>query len=720
MAAGLASSEEAGKGREGRPAFGGYLRLFVVLEALALGWLFICVLGAPVVAWFPFGVTGSVQVTRLSLLVLGLGASVSWMRGAARGADRSGFWDSSWPRFGFLCLFVLWVNLFMGNVRGESSWGMVGGNDQPQYFAQLHSWVFDRDLDFADEYAAMPGVAEFMRENHPGDPEHNVAPVGAAVLWLPFYLVAHGCVLVMRLVGVPFVPDGISAPYAAGVAFGSIFMSWMGCLMVHRALRGLFSGRTAFFATLIVAMGSPLLWYLTGEAWMSHGPSFFAAAVVLYAWQSTSGKRSWRGWAGLGASIGLAMLVRPSQAVLLFLPLADGVRFGRAGEKAPAVVLRLLVCMVSAGVVFSWQLVVWWMRSGAAAPPGNPMEWSHPAILSLLFSSRHGIVAWHPLLAFGFIGAPMLWKRSRPMAICLSAVLVLSLYVNASIASWWGGASFGMRRFVGVLPFLAPGIAAGGSWVVRAARARPAVPVAILLAGFFAHNYYLAVQYRDHWFHPEEPVSFEHVNANNLALMHHRFGHPFSIPANWFFAWEHQTSPAQYDLVAGQNPFTEEITLQGAILRPFLGKGWNTYERQSYEPDAKFMAARRSCTVLLPLEGDRGYEVEFVLTIPDRLPEDQPFAFGLNGDKVFQDVLPRHQTNCVKVRLPAESLRDGINTLHFEFAHLGSVPRRKHHPEGIEVRSARRIPYAGILSSLTIRPIGAEEESAGESSAPGS
>lgn len=76
-------------------------------------------------------------------------------------------------------------------------------------------------------------------------------------------------------------------------------------------------------------------------------------------------------------------------------------------------------------------------------------------------------------------------------------VLALDVYLNAAIQAWWAGGSFGMRRFVGDLPFMAPGIAAFGVWFIAFCRKRPLVPVTFLTLVMFLYNVTLVRQMRE-------------------------------------------------------------------------------------------------------------------------------------------------------------------------------------------------------------------------------
>ena len=127
------------------------------------------------------------------------------------GAERREWWHE----WGALCLVaVVALPLFTPRVYAS---------DEIKYFAILRSVVFDHDLHYANEYAyfidrdpvAHAGLRPFMEGETPTGYRLNDAPIGTAVLWYPFYLVADVGVLVTRSVGGTVPRDGYSWPYVS-------------------------------------------------------------------------------------------------------------------------------------------------------------------------------------------------------------------------------------------------------------------------------------------------------------------------------------------------------------------------------------------------------------------------------------------------------------------------------------------------------------------------
>ena len=114
-------------------------------------------------------------------------------------------------------------------------------SDEVQYFSYLRSIWFDRDVSFENEYryfydhniAQSGGYYEtfLVRETGAGR-RVNYGTIGCALLWSPFYGIAH---LWTRATG--GVADGFSPPYIRAVAYGSAFYGFLAVLLSIRAAR---------------------------------------------------------------------------------------------------------------------------------------------------------------------------------------------------------------------------------------------------------------------------------------------------------------------------------------------------------------------------------------------------------------------------------------------------------------------------------------------------
>lgn len=687
-----------------------WLRALRIALIVALGLLFIAVITAPVTERTLAGLAGAGAVPRIAGLFVFLALQYAWIRSSKYFSnnvvlDSEGEPRNPWPYFVMACMFAFTVVSFVNGLRDWHSWGMVTGHDQPQYYAHLHSWVFDRDLDYENEYAAIPGIKAMFEEMHPGDPSYNVAPVGAAILWLPLYLAAHFTLSFLSVLGVDVPTDGMAAPYAAAAAFGNIALAWAAAVMIFAVLRKWCSDKASVLTVILLWFATPLIWYLTDEAWMSHGPSFFAGAFVFYLWQRQNGRDTLWSWAFLGAAIGLAGTVRPSHVIFGLAPLTLLIAKSAETRDAKGGVQRFGVAFAGILVGGSPQLLYWLVRSGLEGPPGSPMQWSDPNLSKILFSSQHGLFAWHPITILGFVGVPLLWRHSKVSTVALALVVLSYWYANASITSWWGGTAFGMRRFVGMLPFFAPGIALAGALIFRTFAKRPLIPAAALVFAFCFYNHALAKQFREHWFDPGPAISWEAVWSVMAAQFQNQYGHPFSVPANYWFAWKHGVEPAQYDLLGGHLEDEKELNVTGRAMNTYLGDGWQRRSRRTIVDGGMYAALHKNCSLVLPLTGGYTYRLSLGLTVPKGMTEQQGVSMSLNGTPLGAAPLSQVKQTNAEVTLPQEAVIDGLNRLEIVFDRIHEAEwgsRTSLLAKGLDVQTGRPLNVAGYLTRITV------------------
>jgi hypothetical protein len=396
-------------------------------------------------------------------------------------------------------LFLLTLPLVTARLRGA---------DEIEYFSYLPSLVFDHDLDFENEYRyfvardpeSLRGFeATFLDRREPltGRPI-NFAPLGTALLWSPFYLVAHLGVLAARALGSAVEADGLSRPYVAAVSFASALYGWLGLLLAHHAARQLLRATeaAATWAVAGIALGTPALYYLTLAPGFSHAASLFTIALVL--WLSlraaAAETTSVAAWGGLGAAVGLCALVREQDGLVGLVPgvvlLRELVRRRSWGD----VLGKAIALGGTALVVFLPQLLAYRAVNGTFGPSRlvvRKMSWSSPHLLEVLLSPAHGLFVWAPLLLVAMVGLLLGLRAPRTRLPCLLLLVAFAsqAWINGAVESWSQAGAFGSRRFVGLSFAFAWGLA-----LVLDRVRRPAVG-ALLVAFFVLWNVGLMVQF---------------------------------------------------------------------------------------------------------------------------------------------------------------------------------------------------------------------------------
>jgi hypothetical protein len=351
----------------------------------------------------------------------------------------------------------------------------IRGADEIEYFSYLRSAVFDGDLEFGNEYAyffsrdpaGLAGFgATFLDRVEPATGRHiNFAPLGAALLWSPFYLLAHVGVLAARAAGSTVAADGFSAPYVAAACYASWLYGGLGLLITHDALRRFarVPETDAGWAAAALLWASPLLYYMTIAPAFSHAASVLAVASLVWATLWARERGGTLPWIGVGALGGVSALVREQDVLFLAVPLGllaiDGLRERRFAAAA----VRGALVIATAVVVFIPQLLAYHAINGAYGPSRlvtRKMSYWSPHFVEVLVDPGHGLFVWAPILVVAAAALVVAATRGRDVvALALLIALVLQAWINGSVESWSQAGAFGSRRFVGATLVFAWGLA---------------------------------------------------------------------------------------------------------------------------------------------------------------------------------------------------------------------------------------------------------------------
>jgi hypothetical protein len=201
---------------------------------------------------------------------------------------------------------------------------------------------------------------------------------------------------------------------------------------------------------------TPAIYYMIAEPSMSHGMTIFSIALFLCLWYPPKLHRSVIEWVLLGIATGLVALVRWQDGIILVAPLAELIsNLVRKNGFTPKNMLNCIVFFLSVALTFSPQLLMWKAVYGSylLIPQGSDfLTWNHPQILAILFSTRHGLIAWNPIYFIALLGLVPLWKRDYKLTLVIGFMFLGELYVNSSATYWWAYDSFGGRRFTSLVP----------------------------------------------------------------------------------------------------------------------------------------------------------------------------------------------------------------------------------------------------------------------------
>jgi len=209
----------------------------------------------------------------------------------------------------------------------------------------------------------------------------------------------------------------------------------------------------AWALTLVYALATPT-WSISSQAMWQHGPGELAIAGTLLFLQRWSERRGSTDLWLCGACAACALMVRPTNSLLL-LALLAALAVSRAALRE---YLRFLVLPVAGGLLtMLFNLYVFGRPSGSQ----SIHELTTPFLQGLagvFLSPARGLLIYTPVAAFAlcaFLPAAGPARRKH-LALMTAAVsfAVLHLVVIAKWHDWWGGYCWGPRLLTEAMPAL--------------------------------------------------------------------------------------------------------------------------------------------------------------------------------------------------------------------------------------------------------------------------
>jgi hypothetical protein len=438
-------------------------------------------------------------------------------------------------RYEWIIFLLFLVTLPLANpwVRGDG----VG------YYAYARAPLIEHSLDFSHDYQAANQSFREDRVDANGEPLErfrtrtghldNHFTVGPAMLWAPFLLVAHAGVLIARALGSEVAADGFSAPYRYAMAVGTCAYGFVALLLSYHLTRKYSSPLWAFLACVAIWWASSLPVYMYFNPSWSHAHSAFAVALFLWYWDATRGSRSIAQWVILGLTTGLMLNVYYANLMAVSVLVAEGVgkyaavfrRKQSMGKESLDLTKRyllfgLVVCVSLLPTFYSR-----WVVYGGPFETGyvklRNFLWTSPALIEVLFSANHGLLAWTPLLAISLLGIALLARRMPEVGVPLVAASLAFYLFFALYPDWTGISSYGNRFFVSLTPIFVIGLGVALEQFSRVFhRERVAASVSSLIVGIFVlWNLGLIYQWGTHLIPARGAISFREATYNQVYVV---------------------------------------------------------------------------------------------------------------------------------------------------------------------------------------------------------
>lgn len=267
-------------------------------------------------------------------------------------------------------------------------------------------------------------------------------PLGVAILLLPFFIIAH---FLSFIISSPL--DGYAPLYQYIVGSAGIFYLLIGLYYLKKLYQHFFNFKTIIITLTLLLFATNLYHYATFDSLMSHVFTFTLLSVFLYKLINWSKQPTLKNSLVLGGIWGLLILIRNTNIIfgLLLLPC-----FKKHLKYS-------LLIMLTALLISLPQLIYWRYVSGSFiifSYKGESFNFLNPNFYGVLLSPRKGLFFWTPIWLLGFWGIKTLSKKIKPLFLSLIAIVILSVWINASWYDWAMGASFGNRTLIDIYPIL--------------------------------------------------------------------------------------------------------------------------------------------------------------------------------------------------------------------------------------------------------------------------
>lgn len=280
-------------------------------------------------------------------------------------------------------------------------------------------------------------------------------PIGQALLYAPWFFMAHATALIFGLEA-----DGFSEVYQNFIAIGCFLWLVLALFLFRKVLRKLFNDATTSLVLVVMMAGTNLHIYSGTSS--PHETLFLWYALMLYITVNRTNYFERRFWIKAVVITGLAALSRPTDAIIILIPLLWGItNFTMLTDTARVAVTHhwktvIYGAAILAAMAFP-QFLYWKLFAGqwlfySYGNPGEGLDLLSPHTIDFLFSFRKGFFIYTPLMLIALGGFYFLFKHKKEAFFAVSAFYLINIYLVSSWTCWWYAESFGQRAMVQSLP----------------------------------------------------------------------------------------------------------------------------------------------------------------------------------------------------------------------------------------------------------------------------
>lgn len=269
--------------------------------------------------------------------------------------------------------------------------------------------------------------------------------LGTSILYCPFFIIGHSAAVILD-----YPADGFSTPYQIAIFCAAIFYALIGLFLIRWVLLKCFSDIVTALTLILIALATNYPQYVSVDSGQSHGYIFALYAAVLALTIKWHKQPSFVSAFSIGLIIGLAIISRPTEIVMIFIPLLFNVHSSRLRFEKFVFLknnpLHILSVITGGFVGIFPQLLYWKGITGDwLYDVGSKWSFFDPH-WQVLLGWEKGWFIYTPLAIFMVTG--IFYLRKNPFYWPVLIYFILNTWIIISWSDWRYGASYSTRALV--------------------------------------------------------------------------------------------------------------------------------------------------------------------------------------------------------------------------------------------------------------------------------
>lgn len=321
---------------------------------------------------------------------------------------------------------------------------------------------------------------------------------GVALLELPFFAIGH---VIAKNTQYP--ADGFSAPYQYALAYGVILYFIFAIFLLRNMLLRYFNDFSVACVLLLLILATNLIQYVGIDSGQSHGYIFPLYALLLYFTLQWHIRPSLKWTAGIGLIMGLATICRPTEAIMIFIPILWNTHTKTSGEKKWALVRKNshhLAWVILFGLIGVLpQLIYWKSVTGSFFHDvGSKWVFFNP-YFRVLFGWETGWFIYTPVALFFVLG--LFFMKKYPFQKSILVFGTLNIWIVIAWFDWKYGSTYSTRALVQSYPVFAFPLAI---IIEKAAKTKWKYALILPMAYLIFVNLFQIIQYNNSILHSRD------------------------------------------------------------------------------------------------------------------------------------------------------------------------------------------------------------------------